>query len=124
MLLLLCLLNGFQVLCRVKQLVKNITQRSALSLSNYEWLGVWESMGKCLGWWAPLVFLNLTPEQVQNPDKFIEYLEEVCCRPGNSGKTQTIAMCWGLAHAYRALLPLQGKEGEIKGSQAAAIPGQ
>jgi len=36
MLLLLCLLNGFQVLFRVKQLVKNIAQRSTLGLDSYE----------------------------------------------------------------------------------------
>jgi len=37
--LLFCLLNGFQVLFRVKQLVKNVTQASALVLDSSEWLG-------------------------------------------------------------------------------------
>ncbi|GAB0208748.1 microtubule-associated protein RP/EB family member 1-like [Grus japonensis] len=60
-------------------------------------------MGKCLEWWAPPVFWNFTPEQVQNPEKLVEYLEKVCCHPGNSRDTQITAMCWGLAHAYRAL---------------------
>jgi len=36
MFLLLCLLNGFQVLFRVKQVVKNITQTSAPRLESYE----------------------------------------------------------------------------------------
>jgi len=76
MLLMFCLLNGFQVLFRVKKLSKNITQRTAPGLDSYEWQVVWESMGKYLGQWAPLVFLNLTPEQVQNPDKLVKYVEE------------------------------------------------
>jgi len=69
-------LSGLSV---VEQLVKNISQRSAPRLDSYEWWGVWGSMGKCLGWWASLVFWNFTPEQVQNSDKLVEYLEEVCC---------------------------------------------
>jgi len=99
MLLLLCLLNVFQVLFRVKQLVKNTAQRSAPRLDSYEWQGVWNSMCKFLGQWVPLVFWNFTPEKVQNPDKLVECLEEVCCHPGNSRETQITAMCWGLAHA-------------------------
>jgi len=63
-LLLLCLLNGFQVLLRVKQVVKNIMQTPAPGLDSCEWLGVWDSMGRCLGQWAPPMFLKLTPEQV------------------------------------------------------------
>jgi len=39
-LLLLCLLNGFWVLFRVKQVVKNILQRPAPGLDSSEWLGV------------------------------------------------------------------------------------
>jgi len=98
--LLFCLLNGFQVLFRVKQVVENITQRPAPGLESCEWLGVWDSMGKYLGQWAPPVFLDLTPEQIQNPDKLVEYLEEVCCHPGNSREIQIISMCWGLPHTY------------------------
>jgi len=64
MLLLACLQDGFQVQFTVKQLIKNITQRSAPGLDSYEWLGVWDNTGKCLGQWAPPVFLNLTSEQV------------------------------------------------------------
>jgi len=51
--LLLCFLNGLQVLFRVKQVVKNIMQRPAPGLDSCEWLGVWDSMGKYLGQWAP-----------------------------------------------------------------------
>jgi len=61
--LLICLLNGFQVLFRVKQVVKNIVQRSALRLDSYDWLSVWDGMGNCLGWRASPVFWNFTPEQ-------------------------------------------------------------
>jgi len=64
---------------------------------------MWNGMGKCLGRWASPEFWNCTPEQVQNPDKLVEHLEEVCCHPRNSRQTQITAMCWGLAQAYRAL---------------------
>jgi len=64
-----CLLNGFQLLFRVKQVVKNIVQRPALGPDSCEWLGVWDSMGRCLEQWAPAVCFKLTPEQIQNPDK-------------------------------------------------------
>jgi len=97
---LFCLLNGLQVLFSVKQAVKNIVQRPAPGLDSSEWLGVWDSMGRCLGQWAPPVSLKLTPEQVQNLDKLVKYLQKVCCHPGNSRETQITAMCWGLPHAY------------------------
>jgi len=100
MLLLFCLLNVFQVLFRVKQVVKNIVQRPAPGLDSCEWLGVWHSMGRCLGQWAPPVFLKITPEQVQDLEKIVKYLQKVCCHPGNSRDTQITATCWGLAHAY------------------------
>jgi len=98
--LLFCLLNVFQVLFRIKQVVKNIVQRPALGLDSCEWLGVWHSMGRCLGQWTPPVFLKITPEQVQDLEKIVKYLQKVCCHPGNSRETQITAMCWGLAHAY------------------------
>jgi len=97
---LFCLLNSFQVLFRVKQVVKNIVQRPAPGLDSCDWLGVWDSMGRCPGQWAPPVCFKLTPEQVQNPDKLVKYLQKVCCHPGNSRETQITATCWGLAHAY------------------------
>jgi len=86
-LLLLSLLNGFWVLFRVKQVVKNIVQRRAPGLDRCEWLGVWDSMGKYLGQWAPPVFLRLTPEQVQEPDKLVKYMHKVCCQSQNSRET-------------------------------------
>jgi len=101
--LLFCLLNGFWVLFRVKQIAKNIVQRSAPGLDSCEWLGVWDSMGRCLDQQAPPVFLKLTPEQVEDPDKLVKYLQKACCHPGNSRETQITSMCWGLAHAYRAM---------------------
>jgi len=103
MLLLLCLLSGFQVLLRVKQVVKNIVQRPAPGLDSCEWLGVWDSMGGCVGQLAPPIPLKLTPEQVQNPDNLVKYLQKVCCHPWNSRETQINAMCWDPAHAYRAM---------------------
>jgi len=113
MLLLFCLLHWFQVLFRVKQLVKNLNKRSAPRLDRYEWQGLWNRIGKCLGQWAPLVFWNFNPEQMQNRDKLVEYLEEVCCHPGNSRETQITATCWGLARVHRALFnTIQCSKGE------------
>jgi len=120
MLLLLCLLNGFQVLFRVKQAVKNIVQRSAPGLDSFEWLGVCDSMSKYLGQWTRPVFFKFTPEQVQNPDKLVKYLQKLCCHPGNSRETQITAMCWGLAHTYQALFNLiQCLKGERGANKAA-----
>jgi len=118
--LLFCLLNELQVLFRVKQVVKNIVQRPAPGLDSCEWLGVWDSMDKCLGQWTPPMLFKLTPEQVQNPDEVVKYLQKVCCHPGNSRETQITAMCWGLAHTYRALFSLiQCPKGEGVGNKAA-----
>jgi len=99
-LLLFCLLNEFWVLFRVKQVVKNIMQRPAAGLDSCEWLGVWDSMGRCLGQWAPPVCFKLTPEQVHNPDNLVKYLKKVCYHPGNFRETQITATCWGLAHTH------------------------
>jgi len=96
-------------------------QRTASGLNTCEWLGVWDSMDRCLEQWAPPVFFKLTPEQAQNPDKLVKYLQKVCCHPGNSRETQITAMCWGLAHAYRASLfnTVQCPKGEGGGREAA-----
>jgi len=72
--LLLCLLNGLQVLFRAKQVVKNILQRPAPGPDSCEWLGVWDSRGRCLGQWTAPMFFKLTPEQIQNPAKLVKYL--------------------------------------------------
>ena len=75
-------------------------QRPAPGLDSCEWLGVWDSMGGCLEQWATPVCFELTPEQVQNLDKLVKYLQKLCCHPGNSRETQITVMCWGLAHDY------------------------
>ncbi|KAK4806233.1 hypothetical protein QYF61_013377 [Mycteria americana] len=83
-------------------------------------------MGKCLSYWAPPGFWNFTPEQVQNPEKLVEYLEKVCRHPANSRETQIPAMCWGLAPAYRALFNSiqnpQGSGDKMTGTAATAVP--
>jgi len=117
--LLFCLLNGFWVWFRVKQVIKNIVQTPDPGPDNFGWLGVWDSMGRCLGQWAPLVYFKLTPEQIQNPDKLVKYLQKVYCHPGNSRETQITAMCWGLSHPYRALFNLiQYSKGEGGGKRS------
>ena len=104
---------------RVEQLFTSITCRSTPRLENYEWLGVWSSMGKYLEQWAPPVYWNFTPKQVQNPEELVKYLEKVCCHPGNSREAQLTATCWGLAHAYRVLLnTTQYPQKEEKGSRS------
>ncbi|XP_074878635.1 uncharacterized protein LOC142028689 [Buteo buteo] len=109
------LLNVVQLLFKVKQLFKKITQRSAPRLDNYEWQGVCGSMGKYLEKWAPPVFWKFTPEQVQNPEELVKYLEKVCCHPGSSREIQITATCWVLTHAYRALFnTTQYPQGEEK----------
>jgi len=119
-LLLFCLLNGLQVLFRVKQVVKNILQRPAPGLDSSEWLGVWDSIGNYLGQWTHPMFFKLTPEQVQDPDSLVKYLQKVCCHPGNSRETQITATCWGLAHAYRAMFnTVQCLKGEREGNEEA-----
>ncbi|KAK4829958.1 hypothetical protein QYF61_008089 [Mycteria americana] len=55
--------NIVSVLSKISKQFKNIIQRSAPRLDSYEGQGVWDSTGKCLGWWAPPMFWNFTPEQ-------------------------------------------------------------
>ncbi|GAB0209297.1 hypothetical protein GRJ2_003395400 [Grus japonensis] len=45
---------------------------------------------------------SFTPEQLQDPDKIVEYLKEKCC--GYSKETQLTALCWALATIYQTLL--------------------
>ncbi|GAB0203200.1 ubiquitin carboxyl-terminal hydrolase 4 [Grus japonensis] len=45
---------------------------------------------------------SFTPEQLQDPDKMVEYLKEKCC--GDSKETQLTALCWALAIIYQTLL--------------------
>jgi len=96
-------------------------QRPVPGLDSCEWLGVCDSMGRCLELWAPPVCFKLTPEQIQNPDKLVKNLQKVCCHPGNSRETQITSMCWGLAHSYRASVfnTVQRLKGERGGNEAA-----
>ncbi|XP_049649681.1 uncharacterized protein LOC126035292 [Accipiter gentilis] len=76
-------------------------------------------MGKYLEKWAPPMFWKFTPEQVQDPEELVKYLEKVCCHPGSSREIEITATCWGLAHAYRALFDTtQYPQGEEKLSRA------
>ena len=95
MLLLLCVMTVFQVMFKIKQLFKNIMQRSAPRCDISEWQGVWDNMARCPEHWAPPVVWNFTSEQLQNPEKLVEYLEKICCSPGNPEEAQITAACWG-----------------------------
>jgi len=78
-------------------------------------------MGRSLEQRAPPVCFKLTPEQVQNPDNLVKYLQKVCCHPGNSREIQITSMCWGLAHTYRPSVfnTIQCPKGERGGKEAA-----
>ncbi|GAB0205734.1 ubiquitin carboxyl-terminal hydrolase 4 [Grus japonensis] len=45
---------------------------------------------------------SFTPEQLQDPDKMVEYLKGKCC--GDSKETQLTALCWALATICQTLL--------------------
>ncbi|KAM9590490.1 uncharacterized protein ACIBXB_005749 [Morphnus guianensis] len=114
-LLVLCLLNMFQVLFRAtKRLFKSTTQRSAPKLDIHGWHGMWEDMGRYLENFSPPVAWKFTPEQLQNPHEVVEYLKGKCC--GYSRDAQLTALCWALASIYQTLLDImqhpQGKKGE------------
>ncbi|GAB0209792.1 protein NYNRIN-like [Grus japonensis] len=56
------------------------------------------------GWWVTPENQgwNFTPEQLQGPDKVVEYLKGKCC--GYSKEAQLTALCWALATIYQTLL--------------------
>ncbi|GAB0206622.1 hypothetical protein GRJ2_003127800 [Grus japonensis] len=67
---------------------------------------------------------SFTPEQLQDPDKMVEYLKEKCC--GYSKETQLTALCWALAMIYQTLLDSrqchQGEERENRPTGTADTP--
>ncbi|GAB0195128.1 hypothetical protein GRJ2_001978100 [Grus japonensis] len=67
---------------------------------------------------------SFTPEQLQDPDKMVEYLKGKCC--GDSKETQLTALCWALATIYQTLLESRQHhpEGESRptGTAAAQTP--
>lgn len=84
---------------KIKELLKYITQRSALTQDSSEWQTVRDGMGRCLEHWALPEVWNFTSEQLQNPEKLVEHLEKVCCHPGDPKEAQITAACRGLAYA-------------------------
>jgi len=92
-------------------------QRSAPRCDSSEWQGVWNGMGRCLEQWASPVGWDFTSEQLQNPEKLVEYLEKFCCHPGDPREAQITATCWGLASACQALFnTIQHPHGEVNTS--------
>ena len=126
MFLLLCLLNVFQVLSKVKQSFKNTFRKSAPRLNSRGWHGVWENMGRYLESFSPPMVWNFTPEQLQDPDKVTDYLKGKCC--GYSKEAQLIALCWALASIYQTLLDTvqhpqgEGRENRPTGTAATPTP--
>ncbi|GAB0207468.1 hypothetical protein GRJ2_003212500 [Grus japonensis] len=70
------------------------------------------------------VVWNFTPEQLQDPDKVVEYLKGKCC--GYSKETQLAALCLALATIYQTLLDSrqcpQGEERENRLTGTVATP--
>ncbi|GAB0203677.1 hypothetical protein GRJ2_002833300 [Grus japonensis] len=85
---------------------------------------MWESMGGYLETFSPPMVWSFTPEQLQDPDKMVEYLKGKCC--GDSKETQLTALCWALATIYQTLLESRQHhpEGESRptGPAAAQAP--
>lgn len=72
-------------------------------------------MGKCQRLWAPPVFQNFIPEQVQNIEELVKYLEKLCCHPGNFRETKISAKCWAIAETFQALFDhIRCPQGEKK----------
>ncbi|GAB0207260.1 hypothetical protein GRJ2_003191600 [Grus japonensis] len=67
---------------------------------------------------------SFTPEQLQDPDKMVEYLKGKCC--GDSKETQLPALCWALATICQTLLDSRqhhpGGEREPTGTTATQAP--
>jgi len=55
-------------------------------------------MGRYLENYSLPMVWNFTHEQLQNPNKMIEYLKEQCC--GYSREGQLTTLCWALATVY------------------------
>ena len=70
--------NVFQVMLQVKQPFKKITERSAPRPESSVWQGVWDGLGRNLEQWAPPGIWNFISEQLQDPEKMVEYLGKVC----------------------------------------------
>ena len=68
----------FQVTFQVKQLFKNMIERSAPRQDSSAWQGVWDGLGRNLEQWAPPGICNFISEQLQDPEKIVEYLGKVC----------------------------------------------
>ena len=88
---------------KIKQLFKNITQRSSVRWGSSELQGLWDGKGRHLEPWALPVIRNFTPEQLKNPEKTVEYLEKICCHPGCPEGIQIAAECWCIVYTYWAL---------------------
>jgi len=76
-------------------------------------------MGRCLEQWAPPVFLKLTPEQVQDPDKLVKYLQKCVATLGTPERHRS-PQCAGVWPTPTELpcstlfSALKGKGGEKK----------
>lgn len=79
-----CLINVL-AFCRVrrnwfwsgvkrKQFVGEVTRKCAFRPSIAEWQGVWQDLGRCLGWLSPPIAWDLTPLQACNPIELAHYL--------------------------------------------------
>lgn len=104
----------FPVLCMVKKLFRNTTERSILSQSSCGWQDRWEDIGRYLSCLSPLKYLELTPGQAQNSKKLTECFKKVCPNTGNSQELQLAALYWvwpaSIKHYLRLFCTLKRKK--------------
>lgn len=67
------------------------------------WQGLWMNLGRFLGRLTPPITWDFTPEQVFNPNKLTRRLMEGCLTHSDPNQ-QLLALYWGLACAYRAVV--------------------
>lgn len=65
------------------------------------WEGVWEGLGRCLRQFSPPTVWDFTPEEARRPAEVAERLNAGCLVYAEK-RQQLLALCWGLAYAYRA----------------------
>ncbi|GAB0207342.1 hypothetical protein GRJ2_003199800 [Grus japonensis] len=80
---------------------------------------MWKDLGRFLGRLSPPITWDFTPEQASNPGKLTRHLIEGCLAYPNENQ-QLLALCWGLACAYRATAQYSQRTVVEAGTQTAS----
>ncbi|KAM9590504.1 uncharacterized protein ACIBXB_005765 [Morphnus guianensis] len=83
------------------------------------WQGGWKDLGRFLGRLSPPIIWDFTPEQASNPGKLTRHLIEGCLAYPNENQ-QLLALYWGLAYAYRAIVQHSQRTTVEAGTQTAS----